>query len=61
MKLSIREKKVLYDFACPNHHNTVTRLKWLTSGLADGQKERLKPGQFTGKWRVCTRYFAVNW
>ena len=31
MKLSIREKKVLYDFACPNHHNTVTRLKWLTA------------------------------
>ena len=25
------------------------------------QKERLKPGQFTGKWLVCTRYFAVNW
>lgn len=22
MKLSIREKKVLYAFACPNHHNT---------------------------------------
>ena len=22
------------------------------SGLADGQEERLKPGQFTGKWRV---------
>lgn len=31
------------------------------SGLADGQEERLKPGQFTGKWQVCTRYFAVNW
>lgn len=30
MKLSIREKKVLYDFACPNHHNTVTRLTALT-------------------------------
>ena len=24
-------------------------------------EERLKPGQFAGKWRVCTRYFAVNW
>lgn len=31
MKLSIREKKVLYAFSCPNHHNTVTRLKWLTA------------------------------
>ena len=29
MKLSMKEKKVLYAFACPNHHNTVTRLKWL--------------------------------
>ena len=26
MKLSMKEKKVLYAFACPNHHNTVTRL-----------------------------------
>ena len=35
MKLSMKEKKVLYDFACPNHHNTVTRLKafWWVSVL----------------------------
>lgn len=32
MKLSIREKKVLYDFACPNHHNTVTRLNFRSCG-----------------------------
>ena len=25
MKLSIREKKVLYAFGCPNYQNTVTR------------------------------------
>ena len=37
MKLSIREKKVLYAFACPNHHNTVTRLKWLTALTVDPQ------------------------
>ena len=37
MKLSIRKKKVLYDFACPNHHNTVTRLKWLTALTVDPQ------------------------
>ncbi len=37
MKLRIREKKVLYDFACPNHHNTVTRLKWLTALTVDPQ------------------------
>lgn len=30
MKLSLKEKKLLYVFACPNHHNTVTRLKLLT-------------------------------
>jgi hypothetical protein len=35
MKLSIQEKKVLYAFACSNHHNTVTRLKWLTSLTVD--------------------------
>ena len=39
MKLSIREKKVLYDFACPNHHNTVTRLKWLTALTVDRMLE----------------------
>lgn len=35
MKLSMKEKKVLYAFACSNHHNTVTRLKWLTSLTVD--------------------------
>ena len=37
MKLSIKEKKVLYAFACPNQHNTVTRLKWLTALTVDPQ------------------------
>ncbi len=37
MKLSMKEKKVLYVFACPNHHNTVTRLKWLTALTVDPQ------------------------
>lgn len=40
MKLSIREKKVLYAFACPNHHNTVTRLKWLTALTVDPEAKR---------------------
>ena len=35
MKLSVQEKKVLYAFACPNYHNTVTRLKWLTGLTVD--------------------------
>lgn len=30
MKLSTKEKEMLYAFACPNHHNTVTRLTALT-------------------------------
>lgn len=37
MKLSIREKEILYAFACPNYHNTVTRLKWLTALTVDPQ------------------------
>ena len=43
MKLSIREKKVLYDFACPNHHNTVTRLKCREMR----QKEHSEPEELT--------------
>ena len=35
MKLSLKEKKFLYVFACPNHHNTVTRLKLLTALAVD--------------------------
>ena len=40
MNLSIQEKKILYAFACPNHHNTVTRLKWLTALTADPKAKR---------------------
>lgn len=43
MKLSVQEKKVLYAFACPNYHNTVTRLKWLT-GLTVDQSKMLDAG-----------------
>ena len=43
MKLSIQEKKILYAFACPNHHNTVTRLKWLTAlTVAPQAKHRIR-------------------
>lgn len=42
MKLSIKEKKVLYAFGCTSWQGTVTRLKWLTSLAADpGAKRRL--------------------
>ena len=40
MKLSVREKKILYAFACPNYHNTVTRLKWLTALTVDSKAKR---------------------
>ena len=40
MNLSIQEKKILYAFACPNHHNTVTRLKWLTALTVDPKAKR---------------------
>ena len=40
MKLSTKEKKMLYAFACPNHHNTVTRLKWLTALTVDPEAKR---------------------
>ena len=40
MKLSMKEKKILYAFACPNRHNTVTRLKWLTALAVDPEAKR---------------------
>ena len=40
MKLSMKEKKILYAFACPGHHNTVTRLKWLTALTVDPEAKR---------------------
>ena len=35
MKLNMKEKKILYAYACPSHHNTVTRLKGLTASTVD--------------------------
>ena len=35
MTLSMKEKKILYAYGCPSHHNTVTRLKWLTALTVD--------------------------
>lgn len=35
MKLNMKEKKILYVYACPSHHNTATRLKWLTALTVD--------------------------
>ena len=44
MKLSMKEKKILYAFACPSHHNTVTRLKWLTALTIDPEAIPLAAG-----------------
>ena len=35
MKFDMREKRILYVFGCPNLHNTVGRMKWLTSLAVD--------------------------
>ena len=40
MKLNMKEKKVLYAFACSKYRNTVTRLKWLTSLTVDPEAKR---------------------
>ena len=40
MKLSTKEREMLYAFACPNHDNTVTRLKWLTALTVDPEAKR---------------------
>ena len=40
MKLSMKEKKILYAFACPSHDNTVARLKWLTALTVDPEVKR---------------------
>ena len=39
MKLNMKEKKILYAYACPSHHNTVTRLKWLTALTVDPEEK----------------------
>ncbi len=40
MKLSLQERKVLYAYGCTNHHNMVTRLKWLTALAVDRESKR---------------------
>ena len=39
MRLSMEEKQALYDYACPNHCNTVTRLKWVTALTVDPERK----------------------
>ena len=42
MTLSMKEKKILYAYGCPSHHNTVTRLKWLTALTVDPEAKEAK-------------------
>ena len=60
MKLSMKEKKVLYAFACPNHHNIVTRLKWMTALTVDPQAKhwmlelaRKMETEMAKSWYTC--------
>ena len=40
LKLTLEERKVLYAYGCTNHHNTITRLKWLTALAVDRDSKR---------------------
>ena len=50
MTLSMKEKKILYAYGCPSHHNTVTRLKWLTALTVDPEAKR----RMLGLAALCT-------
>ena len=67
MKLSVQEKKVLYAFACPNHHNTMTRLKWLTALTVDPKAKRWMLGlarkmenEVEEHWYPCLLYTSPS-
>lgn len=40
MKLTMKEKKLLNTYGCPDYHNTVTRLKWVTALTIDPEARR---------------------
>ena len=57
MKLSMKEKKVLYAFACPNHHNMVSMPKWLTALTVRPTLVAVKPA---GRWKLEME-MLVHW
>ena len=74
MTLSMKEKKILYAYGCPSHHNTVTRLKWLTALTVDPEAKRRMlglarkpnagcwgwPGRWRRRWtKAGTRHFTT--
>ena len=69
MKLSMKEKKILYAYGCPSQHNTVTRLKWLTALTVDPEAKRRMLGlarkvetEVGESWyRIFTTICAWRW
>lgn len=57
MKLNLEEKKLLYTYGCPNHHNTVIRLKWVTSLTVDPEMKR----RMLGLVRKIDSESVANW
>ena len=57
MTLSMKEKKILYAYGCPSHHNTVTRLKWLTALTVDPEAKR----RMLGLARKVETEVGENW
>ena len=55
MTLSMKEKKILYAYGCPSHHNTVTRLKWLTALTVDPEAKRRMLGLASPASSACWR------
>ena len=63
MTLSMKEKKILYAYGCLSHHNTVTRLKWLTALTVDPEAKRRMlgwPRRWRRRWmKAGTRIFTT--
>ena len=63
MRMTIEEKKVLYAFGCPDHFNTVTRLRQLAMLAVDPGTKKLAGilalkllDKGVDKWNSCFYY-----
>lgn len=65
MKLNMKEKKILYAYGCPSHHNTVTRLKWLIALTVDPEAKsqivKLRQRQRKGGTKPFTIICVWRW
>ena len=64
MRLSMEEKQALYDYACPNHCNTVTRLNWVTALTVDPERKHrmlalARNSAIPAFTAVCVRRWSV--